>query len=227
MKKVFAFIFVRGGSKGLPKKNLLSFGGKPLFTHAIELAKQIKEIERIFVSTDSREIMDIAIKHKAEVIPRPKELAADNSPEIGAWRHAISFLKDQGEEDYIFLSLPATSPLRNSTDVTCCINALDEHTDGVITVTPASRNPYFNMVSRDDDGSSSILLSSENLYRRQDAPAVYDITTVAYVSRPKFILQNDSLFEGSLKSVIVPKERAIDIDDYLDFKFAEFLFETN
>ena len=225
MKKVFAFIFVRGGSKGLPKKNLLSFGGKPLFVHAIELAKQINEIDRIFVSTDSKEIISIAKEYEVEIISRPKELAADNSPEIEAWRHAISFLKDQGEEDYIFLSLPATSPLRNSLDISRCLEALDDRTDGVITVTPASRNPYFNMVSRDNNGLSSILLSSDSHFRRQDAPLVYDMTTVAYVSRPKFVLENDSLFAGVVKSVIIPKERAIDIDDYLDFKFAELLLE--
>jgi len=225
MKKVFAFVFARGGSKGLPRKNVLPFGGKPLIAHSIDVAKQVKGVERIFVSTDDDEIKRIAKEFGAEVIDRPEELASDKAPELEAWRHAITYLKEKGEHFDIFLSLPATSPLRHQSDISACMEALDNETDVVITVTPAARSPYFNMVSRDLEGYSSILIPSNTYARRQDAPQVYDMTTVAYVIRPDFFIEYDALFEGRVKSVVIPKERAIDIDDMYDFKFAEVILQ--
>jgi N-acylneuraminate cytidylyltransferase len=82
------------------------------------------------------------------------------------------------------------------------------------------------MVTRDENGFSRILLGEGETKRRQDAPAIFDMTTVAYVARPQFILENKRLFEGRVKSIVVPKERAIDIDDEIDFKFAEALFKN-
>lgn len=225
MKKVFAFVFARGGSKGLPRKNVLPLGGRPLIAHSIEVAKQVEGVDRLFVSTDDDEIKRIAREYDAEVIDRPEELASDHAPEIEAWRHAITYLKEKGEDFDVFLSLPATSPLRNKSDVSACLVALDNNTDVVITVTPASRSPHFNMVSRESDGTSKILSPSSGYARRQDAPQAYDITTVAYVVRPEFIFKHNNLFKGKVKSVVVPKERAVDIDDYWDFKFAEVLLE--
>ncbi|MDF1622646.1 MAG: acylneuraminate cytidylyltransferase family protein [Pseudohongiella nitratireducens] len=225
MKKVFAFVFARGGSKGLPRKNVLPLGGIPLVAHSIMVAKQIIEIERIFVSTDDDEIKRIATAYGAEVINRPKELSSDNASELEAWRHALNYLKDKGEDFDIFLSLPATSPLRDQSDVIECLASLDDETDIVLTVTPASRSPFFNMVSRGFDGRSRLLLPSSGYVRRQDVPQAYDITTVAYAVKPKFIHDCNSLFDGSVKSVVVPKERAIDIDDGFDYKFAEVLYK--
>ena len=95
--KIFAFIFARGGSKGLPGKNLLNLDGKPLLAHSIMTAKNIDEISRIFVSTDSSEIAEVAIKYGAEVINRPSDLAQDNSPEWMAWAHSVSWLEKRGE----------------------------------------------------------------------------------------------------------------------------------
>ena len=225
MKSVFAFVFARGGSKGLPRKNVLPLGGIPLVAHSIKVAKKIESVDRIFVSTDDVEIKDIAHEFGAEVIDRPKELASDNAPEFEAWRHAISHLNDKGENFDVFLSLPATSPLRNQADVNACLEALDEKTDVVITVTPAARSPYFNMVSRDNNGYSRILSPSRGYARRQDTPQAFDITTVAYALRPKFILKHNNLFDGNVKSVVVPKKRAVDIDDIYDFKLAEVILQ--
>ncbi len=221
---VYAFIFARGGSKGLPGKNIKTLGGIPLIGHSIQLARQVEAIDKIYVSTDSDEIASVAEDFSAKVIKRPEELARDSSPEWLAWKHAVNYLHARGERFDVFVSLPTTSPLRGAVDVNNCLNALDETTDVVITVTPAARSPYFNMVTRDPAGHSKIVFTHESLHRRQDAPVVYDITTVAYVSRPQFILNNDSLFSGCVKSVIVPKERAIDIDDVFDFQIAEALY---
>jgi N,N'-diacetyl-8-epilegionaminate cytidylyltransferase len=227
VSRIFAFVFARGGSKGLPGKNLLPIGGTPLIAHSIKIAKAIPQISRVFVSTEDAEIKKVAQYYGAEVIDRPVELAGDKSPEWEAWRHAIKHLEDAGEEFDTFVSLPSTSPLRSVVDVETAIRALDSDTDAVITVTPASRSPFFNMVSREPNGSCRILLASDGFNRRQDAPEAFDITTVAYILKKEFILKAERLFDGEVKSVVVPKERAVDIDDALDFAFAETLYQRS
>jgi N-acylneuraminate cytidylyltransferase len=227
VNRIFAFVFARGGSKGLPGKNLLPLGEIPLLGHSINIAKALPHVSKVFVSTDDDEIRKVAEHYGAEVIHRPAELAGDKSPEWEAWRHAIRYLEEKGEAFDTFLSLPATSPLRSVTDVEAAITALDRDTDAVITVTPASRSPFFNMVSRDTQGKTWILSPSEGFSRRQDAPEAFDITTVAYVLRKDFILNANNLFDGRIQSVVVPKERAVDIDDEWDFAFAETLYQRS
>jgi N-acylneuraminate cytidylyltransferase len=101
---------------------------------------------------------------------------------------------------------------------------LDSDADIVIAVKPAERSPYFNMVVLDDTASARLVISSDKIIRRrQDAPRVYDVTTVAYAARPAYVLRASSVFEGKVKAVLVPAERAVDIDTELDFKFVEFL----
>mgnify|MGYP006411157685 FL=1 len=223
--KTFAFIFARGGSKGVPGKNIRNLGGKPLLAHSIEIAQNIDEISRIFVSTDDQDIADVGIKYGAEVINRPTEFAQDDSPEWLAWLHAVEWLESKGELFDRFVSLPTTSPLRNKGDVIKCLNLLDKQTDIVVTMTDTSRSPYFNMVSKEDGYIKLLMESKEGYSRRQDVPKVYDMTTVAYVTRPNFIKSNEKLFDGRVKAVLVPKERAIDIDDEVDFKMAEMLIK--
>ena len=120
---IIAFIFARGGSKGIKNKNLLKFNNTTLLGHAISQAKKSKYIKKIFVSTDSKKIAAKAIIYKAEVpFLRPKNLAKDNSPEILSWKHAIIFLKNKLNinPEYI-VSIPTTSPLRNVSDIDKCI----------------------------------------------------------------------------------------------------------
>jgi CMP-N-acetylneuraminic acid synthetase len=225
-QRTFAFIFARGGSKGLPGKNIKELGGIPLLAHGIRLAKAIDRVERIFVSTDDAQIAAIATQFGAEVIDRPAALATDTASEWMAWKHAILHVRSLGLDFDIFLSLPATSPLRNGQDVSNCLDALQADIDVVITVTPSARSPYFNMVSTDAAGLAHVLLGNAEFKRRQDVPSVYDITTVAYVARPDFILTHGRLFEGRVRPVVIPKERAVDIDDAYDFKLAQALLDS-
>ena len=221
--KTFAFIFARGDSKGVPGKNIRNLAGRPLLAYSIIMAQNIDEISRVFVSTDNQDIANIGIKYGAEIIDRPVELAKDDSPEWLAWRHAIEWLENREEYFDCFVSLPTTSPLRNESDVIKCLNLLDKQTDIVVTMTNASRSPYFNMVS-EQDGYIKLLVENESKYsRRQDVPIAYDMTTVAYVTRPDYIKNNNKVFDGQVKASIVPKERAVDIDDEIDFKIAEML----
>jgi len=225
---IVAFIPARGGSKGVPRKNIKDLGGQPLIAYAIATSLESKLINRVVVSTEDEEIAEIARKLGAEVpFLRPKELAEDDSPEMLTWQHAVRFLQshDDGVPMEVFVCVPPVAPLRALEDVDSCIQLLlDSDADIVITVRPASRNPYFNMVTLTQDGFVELAIpSTENVFRRQDAPAVYDLTSVAYATRPEFILRANSLFEGNVRALLVPEQRAIDIDTELDFKIAEFL----
>lgn len=221
--KNFAFIFARGGSKGLPGKNIKPLAGKPLIQYSIETAKKCPSIDEVFVSTDDSAIADVARKAGAVIIERPADLASDTSPEWLSWRHGIEWVESHYGKFKYFVSLPATSPLRNVADVERAISKLNSSlADICISVTPASRSPYFNMVKVLDDETNELVIKPEGpLTRRQDAPDVFDITTVVYVASPTFIKNNDSLFSGKVTSVVVPKDRAVDIDDIYDFILAE------
>lgn len=221
--KIFAFIFARGGSKGLLRKNIKLLAGKPLIQYSIETAQKTKIIDKIFVSTDDDEIAKIASSLGAIIIRRPTELSQDTSPEWLAWRHATDWAtQNYGEYDF-FISLPATSPLRSVCDVESSVGMLmNSGADVCISITAASRNPYFNMVTKNSQEHVRLMMEpDENLVRRQDAPEAFDITTVVYTTRPEFILNKNSIFEGDVCAIEIPKERAIDIDDIYDFKLAE------
>lgn len=224
---VFAFIFARGGSKGLPGKNIRYLGGKPLIAWSIEHALAVSRISRVIVSTDSEEIAAVARQHGAEVpFIRPAELAQDDSPEWLAWRHALTFLQDtEGILPDAMLSVPTTAPLRQAIDLENCLDEFAKgDSDTVITVSDAHRNPWFNMVKQNSDGSVGLVMGPHTgITRRQDAPAVFDMATVAYVVRPQFVLQQTGIFGGRVRAVKVPVERAIDIDTLFDFELAELL----
>ena len=225
-----AFIFARGGSKGLPGKNLRPLGGKPLIAWSIEQALEVSRIDRVLVSTDSPEIASISRQYGAEVpFIRPADLAMDESPEWLAWRHGLKYLKeDTGSMPEIMVSVPATAPLRLAIDINSCIDEYEKgFTDVVITVTDAHRNPYFNMVKENPDGTYGLVTAPPStVERRQDAPIVYDMATVCYVVNSEFVMSHDSIFEGRVGAVQVPIERAIDIDTLLDFQIAEVLLSN-
>ncbi|MGL5070500.1 MAG: cytidylyltransferase domain-containing protein [Aeromonas salmonicida] len=221
--KNFAFIFARGGSKGLPGKNIRPLAGKPLLQYSIDTALTSPSISQVFVSTDDPLIANVATSAGAIVIERPAELATDTSPEWFSWRHAIEWaIAHYGPFDG-FVSLPATSPLRSVLDVEAAIARRHElDADICISVTPANRSPYFNMVRETVDGFVELVNKpTGDVARRQDAPQVFDITTVVYATTPAFVLEHYGLFSGKVTSIEVPKERAVDIDDIYDFKLAE------
>ncbi|MEQ4676701.1 acylneuraminate cytidylyltransferase family protein [Providencia vermicola] len=221
--KNFAFIFARGGSKGLPHKNIKLLAGKPLLQYSIDIAKNASSIDKIFVSTDDEDIAKIAKLNGAIVIPRPKELASDTSPEWLSWRHAIDWVEKYYGQFDGFVSLPATSPLRSIQDVEDAIAKREnEQADICISVTPSSRSPYFNMVKKTANGFVEIVNPpNDEVNRRQDAPSVFDITTVVYATTPKFVQNNYGLFSGQVTCIEIPKDRAVDIDDIYDFRLAE------
>jgi N-acylneuraminate cytidylyltransferase len=222
-----AFIFARGGSKGLPGKNIRPLMGRPLIAWSIEQALAVKRIKRVIVSTDSAEIAAVALESGAEVpFIRPEELARDDSPEWLAWRHALNYVQEaDGKLPEILISVPTTSPLRLPIDIENCLDEYEKSdVDSVITMTSAHRSPYFNMVKRRPDGNVELVNSPQlAITHRQDAPLVYDVSTVCYVVNSSFVFEHNSIFEGRVKAIYVPTERAIDIDTLLDFQIAEHL----
>lgn len=225
-----AFIFARGGSKGLPGKNIRPLGGKPLIAWSIEHALAVKRIGRVIVSTDSEEIATVSREYGAEApFIRPAELARDDSPEWLAWRHALNYLLDaDGSLPEVMVSVPATAPLRLPLDIENCLKEFEKgDADVVITVTDAHRSPYFNMVKSNADGTVGLVIPPlSGIARRQDAPTVFDMATVAYVARPEFVMTHNATFEGRVRAVHVPAERSIDIDTLLDFRIAECLLKA-
>jgi CMP-N,N'-diacetyllegionaminic acid synthase len=222
---VVCVIPARGGSKGLPGKNIKTFCGKPLIAHTIEQAKQARYIDRVIVSTEDEAIANISLKYGAEVpFVRPMELAGDNSSTIDVLLHAINWLEDVDRYDFdILLLLHTTTPLRIVQDIDQSIAFMvEEKADNIFSVAEAHRNPYFNMVEEGADGF--VRLVKEGCFStRQAAPKVYDMNASIYVWWKYVLKQERKIFLKKTKAFVMPKERSIDIDDDLDFKIAEFL----
>lgn len=226
---VVAWIFARGGSQGLPGKNLRVIGGRSLVAHAVHAGLTAPSVDRVFVSTDDPEIARAAEDAGAEVpFLRPPELATAEVAEWKAWQHAVRWLDEHDARPELFVALPPTAPLRSVEDIERCIRAArTTDADIVLTVTPAARNPYVNMVRLDDAGFATIAVHPpETLHRRQDAPPMFDITPVAYVTTPTHVLSAEHALDGRVGAVQVPRERSIDIDDELDLRIASCLMGT-
>ncbi|MEM9366194.1 MAG: Gfo/Idh/MocA family oxidoreductase [Planctomycetota bacterium] len=222
----FAYVFARGGSKGLPGKNLRKLGGVSLLGHAIKRSLASDQIDDVIVSTDCADIAAEAIRHGA-IVPglRPKALATDSAPEWLAWQHAIEELSPQKPD--IFVSVPPTAPLRKTCDIDACIQRLREtNSELVLTVASPYRNPYFNQVQVDRDDRCSLVMATPDVTRRQDAPPVFDITTVAYAADADAVLNRNGIFQCDVAYVEVPVQRSIDIDTPLDFEIAEALYRN-
>lgn len=225
-KKVIAITFARAGSKGIPNKNIKMLVDKPLLGHAITSAKACSYIDGCFVSTDGNEIKQVAEAYEATVINRPEALSSDTANEWDAWQHAVSHLVEGGVMalDDVFVSVPCTSPLRTSEDITKIVDSfLQSDCDLALGICEADRNPYFNMVTQNKSGEIDVVCNATTYIRRQDVPEVWNITTVAYVTTPRFILNNQGVLAGKTLGVEIDKAHSIDIDTSLDFEFAEFL----
>jgi len=225
---IHAWIFARGGSKGLPGKNIKPLQGKPLIAWAIEAARRSRYITQVFVSTDSEAIAAVARQYGATVpFMRPAELATDLAPERLAWRHAIQWEQSQTvfPKMDILVAVPTTTPLRTHSDIDACIELfLEGGAETVIGVTPSDRHPSFNMVTLDANSSARVVMPLPGgFHRRQDAPSVYNITTAAYVTTPSFVQDNMVYMEGKVRACVLPSRCAIDIDSAEDFRLAESL----
>ncbi len=222
--RVLCVIPARGGSKGLPRKNIKNLLGRPLISYSIEHAKKSSYVDRLVVSTDDEEIAGQSIKYGAEVpFIRPIELAGDDVGAIDVLLHAVGWIEKEESAEYdIIILLHATSPLRTPDDIDKCVETMIEgQVDNVFSVTESSRNPYFNMV--ECDGKTIRLVKEGSFTTRQSSPKVFDINASVYVWWTEKLKNGKSIFLDNSSIYEMPKERSVDIDDEIDFQLAEML----
>lgn len=218
-----ATICARGGSVGVPGKNIRPLMGKPLIAHTIEQALSVPCIDHVFVSTDAQSIADVAREAGAEVpFLRPAHLATSDAPKLAALEHLIAWVEQQRGPVGTIVDLDPTSPLRTLGDIETCMQMLDDETDVVITGYEADKNPYFNMVEHKKDGRIGLVkLPKGGVVARQQAPTVYSMNASIYVWRRSSL--NKGLWNGTPKLYVMPRERSVDIDEPLDFDIVELL----
>jgi CMP-N,N'-diacetyllegionaminic acid synthase len=222
-----ASICARGGSTGLPRKNIKLINGKPLIVHTIEQALACPGIERVFVSTEDEEIAEVARNAGAEVpFLRPAELASSTAAKLPVIRHLVEALEHMGVRVTRIVDLDPTSPLRLVSDIRRCIDMLDDKTDVVITAYPAEKNPYFNMVELKPDGNIGLVKPlAGGVVARQQAPVVYAMNASIYVWHQHSL--SKGLWDGRVKLHVMPRERSIDIDTILDFQLVQMIMASS
>jgi CMP-N,N'-diacetyllegionaminic acid synthase len=223
---VIGIIPARGGSKGVPKKNIRMVHGKPLIGYAIECGLRSKVLDKVIVSTDSIEIAEIA----KTLVPfiRPAELALDNTPTMPVLEHAVMECERLfGETVDPIVLIDPTAPLRTPEDIIGALSLYREaEVDAVISASLAKRNPYFNMVQIASDGYVELVAKSEKkILRRQDAPVVYDLNTVCWVFSRMVVLGTRERLPKKTKVFVVPEERSFDLDTALDFEMLDLFLE--
>lgn len=221
-KNILAVIPARGGSKGIPRKNIKKLGGKPLIAWTIECGKKSKYIDRMIVSTEDYEIAEIARMWGAEVpFMRPAELAKDNTPGVAPLVHAAKMLiKDA--YDYIVL-LQVTSPFRDVSDIDGTIEkCIDSKADTCVSIAKAEASPYW-MYSLTKSGKlrSLLKISREKSYQRQKLPMVYQLNGAVYVVKCSYLLREQKLIDENTLGYIMSTEHSLDIDTMMDFLLAE------
>lgn len=222
--RIISTICARGKSKGLKDKNILDFCGKPLIAHSILQAKACSLIDEVYVSTDSEKIAKIAEKYGAKVpFLRPKSLATDAVGKIQVLMNCLDYINENDGNIDLVVDLQPTSPIRNSSDINNAIKEMNNDVDVVFSVSKSIHNPYFTLVERDQHGKISLSKSLKHkpISRRQDAPEVYALNGSIYVWKPQSLVKG--LWGGKAKIYVMPKHRSIDIDDELDFEYAELL----
>jgi N-acylneuraminate cytidylyltransferase/CMP-N,N'-diacetyllegionaminic acid synthase len=228
--KTLVTICARGGSKGVPNKNIRLLAGKPLIAHTIGQAQGWGKADRVIVSTDSPEIAAVARDFSAEVpFMRPSELATDTADKLAVIRHAVSECERIFQTRYdLIVDLDATSPIRKTEDLDRCYEIFTgKKPDLLFSVVRAHKNPYFNMVELNREGFAELSKRlPQAVHRRQDAPVVYAMNASIYFFRRDFLLDpaNSSLFAGRALIYEMDDLSAVDIDREIDFKFVEFLF---
>lgn len=226
---VLGVIPARGGSKGVPGKNIRTVLGKPLIGYAIACARECPSLSQIIVSTDSPEIAEVAKRLGAEVpFLRPAELAQDDTPMLPVLQHAIEETeRTTGKRVEAVVLMDPTAPLREPADIEGSLKLLREsNCDAVISGSPARRNPYFNMVRADADGFIQIFNKSDkSVGRRQDAPQAFDLNTVVWVFSRYALMEEKARIPKKSKLYEIPVERTIDLDHEFDFTVLELLLQ--
>lgn len=221
MRRVLAVIPARGGSKGLPGKNIRKLAGLPLIAHSIELAKLCPEITRCVISTDSKEIAGVARRHGGDVpFLRPANLAKGDTPMWPVLQYALARVEREQGLSYDFLMLlDPTSPTRLPEDVRAAVRRLSaSKADGIVSVSEPEYHPLWHSVIEKAGLMADWIPSAGKLERRQDVPPLYHINGLLYVWRTEFVRRaTDWRGHGKHLMLLTPTERAVSIDDRAQF----------
>lgn len=223
-KAFLAIIPARGGSKRLPRKNVLPLGGKPLIAWSIEAAKESKYIDEIVVSSDDNTILDIADQYNIKKIKRSAKLSSDNATTIDVITNTIKTCKRNF--DYIILLQP-TSPLRNAKHIDDAIELLEEKgADAIISVCEAEHSPLWSNTLQNDYDMSQFLNKNLLNKRSQELQTYYRLNGAIYIANKEKLLKQNSFFlDKNIYAYIMTQKESIDIDTKLDFDFATFLLQ--
>jgi CMP-N,N'-diacetyllegionaminic acid synthase len=223
-------ISARGGSRGLPGKNIRPLLDKPLIVWSIEQALATPEIDRVVVSTDSESIAKVARAAGAETpFVRPDNLANSEAGKFDVFKHALASCEAHyGEEYEFYLDLDCTNPLRDISDISACIAQFRGRrqygVDGIFTICEARKNPYFNLLEADAEGALKICKKLPGtVVRRQDAPPVHEHVASIYVLSPAYIRSASYLLDGHTEGYDIGSEKSLDIDSDFDFLLIEYL----
>lgn len=224
MMKTLFLIPARGGSKGIPHKNIKEFDGKPLIGYAIDVARQFAPDDDICVSTDDDEIIDVVENYGLKVpFKRPDELATDKSGSYGVMLHALDFFEKKGSHYDAMVLLQPTSPFRRMEDVKACMDKYKQNIyDMVVSVKEATTNPYYNCFVSKEDGCLKPLLETK-IVRRQDAPKAYEYNGAVYVINTEVLKEKPLSDFPRIGFVEMDELHSIDLDTMLDWKIAELL----
>jgi len=220
---VIAIIPARGGSKGLPGKNIRPLCGKPLIAHAIDCAKNSKHIDRVIVSTDDAAIADVARKYGAEIpFMRPEYLATDTAQAVDNYIYTINRLAQESNQSIdAFAVLLPTTPLRTSEDVDGAIEMfMAKQADSVISYTPEAHPVRWHKYL--DKNKAFVDIFDATLANRQDLQTSYYPNGAVYVFRAALI-KDRKYYSDKSYAYVMPRNRSIDIDTLEDFQYAEFL----
>lgn len=232
-ENILCVISARGGSQGVPGKNIRLLLGKPVIVWAIQKALAVPGINRVVVSTDSEDIALVARAAGAEVpFMRPASLAASDAGKFQVWQHALEACEKQDGITYdLYIDIDCTNPLLQVADIQGALlkfRQLNEEglaPDAVFTISEARRNPYFNLVEVTSEGVLKMSKSLDNkiILARQRAPSVYEHVAGTYILTSKYLKSASHLLDGRAFGYQIPAERAFDIDSELDFTLIDFL----
>ena len=221
-KKILAIIPARGGSKGIPRKNILEVNGKPLIAWTIEQAKKSRYIDRLILSSEDQEIITIAKKWECEVpFVRPQILATDEAIGVNVILHAMATINNH--YDYIVVLQP-TSPLRSHADIDTCIDIChSQKAPACVSVTEAEKNPFWMYFLDKNNVMRPILDIADRPTRRQDLPAAFALNGAVYVAEWDWFLKSKQFVSSQTVAYIMPQERSLDIDTHIDFNFFQYI----
>ena len=225
-KKILGVIPARGGSKGVPQKNIHLVNEKPLIAYAIECALQSSSLDQVIVSTDNFEISEISKKWGASVpFIRPAKLAKDTSPMFPVIYHALIKSEKYFKTKFdCVVVIDPTAPLRIVDDIEKALEKfLQSNCDALVSGNNSHRNPYFNMVKKNRHYVTLVNTSKKPIERRQDAPKIFDLNTVVWIFSRDSILKQKGRLPKRTILYLVPNDRAIDLDTECDFQYLEFL----